>query len=219
MKEVNASSFIEAWKVFIKIEREKILNNYFKPKNRTKAVIGNNKRTKTESPLGNALLSYFNENEKEECEYRTEEYSIDLVVAKKENFTHRDLKTNEELGKDKGFYPYLYEIIIESENYKKRTWEEMIKLTRYKAKLKVLITYADAIAGGKDPDKDVKNTISNNFKKAIEFANSDFLENKETKYILIIGQRENNGNARNIINWNIHIYNTKGENENSIKIK
>jgi len=82
MKEITTKNFIDAWKEFVTKNEKKLILNFTEKITRTEAIIGRSRRSLTKSPFGNFITEYFNN----EIEYRTEESSIDLVIAGKNKF-------------------------------------------------------------------------------------------------------------------------------------
>ncbi len=76
-------------------------------------------------------------------------------------------------------------ILIEHENNILLAYEEMIKLTYVKAKLKVIISY--------DRWNDIefaKERLSNNLKQIVYQANQRITESLSTEYLIIVGQNK-----------------------------
>ena len=92
------------------------------------------------------------------------------------------------------FYPNVYDIILEHENDVNKSWEEMFKLTRFRARLKVLITYLEF----KVDSSEQMERLRNNFKEIIQLSNQDYEPNEE--YILIAGERYE-VNKKDMLRW------------------
>lgn len=128
-------------------------------------------------------------NGEEKLRYRAEDAKIDLALGK-DNFKGlKKISSNVELNNDECFYPKVYEVIVEHENNIDTAWQEMIKLTSFRAKLKVLITYNYAEEVDQEYHKHIK-SLEENFQKIIEQTNQVLPEPPDTEYLLIIGQRK-----------------------------
>ena len=199
LHDIKAEHFKNAWLDFAK--SKELYLQWDKP-NWTEKVIGKRGSSKKDSPLGNYLIEYFNALHEIKLEDLTESYKIDLVFARPRNFKISDI-----YGKKlpiEEFYPCSYDIIVEHENEIKTCWEEMAKLTHFRAKLKVLIIYLDDRKDNYE-NQQCLNTIIGNFKKIVNQANYAFPENKATEYLLIIRSREAEINKH--IKWDYIIVN------------
>lgn len=184
IKEINAKNFIEAWRRFAAEHQPILLKTIRNTKEMTPKVVGKSIRSSKDSPLGDFLHDFFDES----IIYRTEEYKIDLVFAKPDNFSRTDIITDIN-NESSGFYPVNYEILIEHEYRRSKCWEEMTKLTYYKARLKVLITYLNAKTGDNDPDSQTRDALVKDFSNIIASSNKYLPENPQTEYVFILGQR------------------------------
>jgi hypothetical protein len=130
--------------------------------------------------------------------YRPEEYSIDFVFTYGNHF--KDIANvssdHEELSFDQRFYPPVYDVIFEHENDIESCWKEMIKLTRFRAKLKVLVTYNWSPSHSRY--EIIKKSTVTNFRNIIMQADKKFPENPDTEYLLIIGERNQENDK---VNW------------------
>jgi hypothetical protein len=97
--------------------------------------------------------------------------------------------------------PIGIEVVIEHENDYRLAFEEIMKLTSIKGKLKVLMTYPKNL--------EAESAIYEKFREGIIQANNWMKENVETKYLLICGYKEDR-----LIVWNFFSFNIDGENEN-----
>jgi len=203
---MKATEFIIKWKKFIKEKKDEVKMNTGKDRfigkyqddtSWTKFILGGSKCTSTESPMGNAIVD-------KGLYYRTEDAKIDIAFGK-DNFKVLNIKNKNEknIKIDDSFYPKVYEIIVEHENKIDDCWREMAKLTSFRAKLKVLITYnwGEEKDKRKDYSKNIENTAKN-FGKIIKQTNKVFPENPDTEYLLIIGQRKEEE-----VFWHYYIYN------------
>jgi len=207
---INAEAFIKLWDEFAGklTENGNWLNKWDNNKEWTEAIVGRDVAEEEQSPLGNAIVTYFNEK----LRYRKEEWKVDLVLAKAQDFENLKDLNDKEMPLD-WFYPKNYEILIEHENNIESCWEEMAKLTYLRARLKVLITYnydysAKDIEEGKD--KESVKILVGNFKRIIEQTNKTNPENPDTEYVLIVGQKTTENNSANLV-WYKYAFNANGE--------
>lgn len=81
-------------------------------------------------------------------------------------------------------YPVGYPLLLECENDTAMAYQEMVKLTYYRAPLKVLVCYD---YGSKSRWGYAKERLIKNFHEIIHQTNEWFPENPQTEYLLIIG--------------------------------
>ena len=181
--EINVKRFLEAWKSlvsdYVHPDGEFVkdfLKKYNKDKEWTKFLLGKQEYGK-DSPLGNHLISYFNN----QIGCRKEYNKLDLILAKPEFFEFESI-LNTPKKENYGFYPKIFEIIIEHENNIEGCWQEMAKLAAIRAKLKVLITYNKAQKDGKNY-ADVLESIQQNFAAIIQQSNEELPEIEKTQYL------------------------------------
>lgn len=194
----NHQSFINHWNEFSECH---INNIYSKAKEYyrgddlwTNFLIGNKKSGNKGSPFGDFLISKI-----QGLEYRKEDAGIDLTFTQSRNFDQVF-----GLGKpDNHFtdHPTNYLIYLEHENNVHDCWREMIKLTLYKSKLKVLVTY-------NDKRDEVFDVLNKNFQSISEQTNLFFPENTSTEYLLIV---ENWNYEINQVTWKYFAYNFAGK--------
>lgn len=182
------------------------IKNYTENKTWTKLILGSAHRTATDSPFGN-----FTCESKSNLEYRTEEFKIDLVFSKIQppKTDLFDIRSEQKLNANKDYYPRTYEIIVEHENDVNLCWEEMYKLTRIRAKLKVLVTYLNYNIN----DSLQLNLLTKNFSKIVKECNEEIIVNGE-EYLLIAAKRHK-VNDKNIIDWNYISFSSTGEPQGS----
>jgi len=207
---MKAEKFIDVWKEFI--SGDDFLNGETwqaawnsKGDLWTRLVIGEAHASEKDSPLGDHLVEDLGGS----WRYRTEEWKVDLVVAKKDS--NWGTPTGwENWEKDwKGlFWPSTYEILVEHEGEYWKSYEEMAKLILLRSKLKVLITYTKD-AGHEDSNSLISKTRSQ-FETMLEAAWREFPENAETEYLLIIGQLDETG-ASAKANWYCSIFSPRGK--------
>jgi hypothetical protein len=208
---MKATQFISKWKDLIKDLKDntEFLKCYRDDTSWTELVLGDGKKNgerererevednnpmTDKSRLGAVVI------DDNSLRYRKEDAKIDLVFGK-ENFII-DVKNSNKIN-NSCFYPKVYEIIVEHENNIATAWQEMVKLTTFRAKLKVLITYnwGEDENDKKDYSKNIE-TTAQNFGNIIKQTNEVFPENPDTEYLLIIGQRK----VENVF-WHYFIYN------------
>jgi hypothetical protein len=197
---ITARKFIAAFKKFLASDSEKpgesvsaSLLKDFSGNSRSKIILGNQKYGKV-SPLGNSLEKTFNNR----IECRTEYDKLDLILATPDHIDQ---------SKNHGFYPKSFDMIIEHENNYKRCWQEMIRLTSIKAKLKVLITYNNP-ADENQKHTEIVDLLNTNFAQIIKQSNWDYPENRHTQYLLIIGQKDY-AEPKNLT-WKFYAYDYEG---------
>lgn len=184
---INPREFADCWNEFLTKKNmtggisEHIKDTYLDNKKWTSKIIGTAARSSSGSPIGDYIRK-----KATNLEYRTEENKLDLVFSEKNsNIVVQDIECEgKNVNLDKQYYPKVYEIILEHENKSTSCWEEMVKLTRLRAKLKVLITYLDYKVVGDSQ----RNILIQNFSMIIESCNEKILINDES-YLLIVCQR------------------------------
>ncbi len=203
----TARKFMEMWGDFTKEQiAPRWRKEYVNPTKRTMLILGNKKSKINEgSHLGQFILKHFKDSK---FRYRKEDGLFDLTVAPIKSFKnvmsqHILAKERELVIEHQHFYPTYYELLIEVENDVERCYEEMTKLVYAKSKLKVLITYN----WNTEQDQDyhyVNKILRNNFSEIIRQSNTNFPENKETQYMLIVFQRKDDK-----LFWNNWVFTSK----------
>ena len=130
-----------------------------------------------------------------QLEYR----KIDAVVFSKETFKKINYFDNSGCIADTEIHVGI-EIAFEHENNFETAFEEIIKLTELRAKLKVLVTYPNTTQA--------EIALVEKFSKGIKQANEWFRENSESQYLLICGPK-----IKEEIEWTYYKFNTEGTNE------
>lgn len=185
-KTLDMDSFIACWKSFTEDKKTELLSNYDSSE-WTKFIVGEKRSTLDGSPFGKYFVDYFGK----EYAYRKEDGLVDLSIFKINEFVKDVYKIAKGTNGEKNSlenYPKDYDLLFEHENDPSKAYEEMCKLTYFRAYLKVLVTYIWDPKG----DEMWTNTherLSKNFKTIIKQANQRYPENVETSYILITGQR------------------------------
>ncbi len=187
IRELNPDTFIDCWKEFVKNNKDVLLKNYDSP-DWTKLVIGADKSTVNEgSPFGDHFLNHFGND----YQYRKEDGTVDLSIYKKE-FVKDIYKISKKSHHEKinlDNCPVNYDILIEHENDPSKCYEEMYKLTYYRANLKVLVTYLWDTSTREDNWYEKHERMTDNFETIINQTNMKSPENVDTKYISIVAQR------------------------------
>jgi hypothetical protein len=196
---INAQGFFKAWKLFIEQkypdtkEGSRQLHEDWQSNSAwTKAILGSNEDINQGSPFGDWLRKYFGEP----LSYQLEFFKIDLVFSTQEKIRYINYYGDE--VEAELYWPEGMDILIEHENVIEASWEEMIKLTYFRAPLKVLITYIPDKLSGEDLEF-YKRTANNNFTQIVKRANSVLPENPSVEYLLIIGSYNPVQDTR--INW------------------
>jgi hypothetical protein len=205
---MKSKEFLDKWKLFIEENHlkgsvsSKILERYKSNKKWTRYIVGSPKRKENDSNLGKFICVH-----EPTLQYRKEEFKLDLVFS--ENNANENLikiKSGKPLNMEGTFYPNVYDIILEHENYSNKSWEEMFKLTRFRANLKVLITYLEFNVDGKKQME----ALTKNFIEIVKNSHQGFQTKEE--YVLITGERINNDNGDSI-RWNFASIQTDGTNK------
>jgi hypothetical protein len=209
---MKASEFIEHWIEFSK-ETQKY-GHWDDSKCWTINTIGMPICEKTASPLGKHIA-----DKRVDLVYGKEDKNIDLSFFKKDSFFSGIKDMNYE-ARDSSLYDYFisYEVILEHENSTENAYQEMTKLTAFKSKLKVLITYDyDDTTYDNDLFTPSAKHLISNFSSIIKQTNDFFSENPETEYLLIIGRKLTDEltieREKGKYLWKFAIYNTKGDYE------
>lgn len=200
---ISAKEFGHYWTEFIKQEiltisdwEEWYDHEY---KTWTEKTIGLPVAEEKNSPFGDFIKS------KTGLKYRKEDGLVDLTFASDNNFEGiLSLKEKPEDRRDvlrKGpekipFYPRYYSILVEHENDINKCYEEMAKLAYFRAKLKVLITYNENV-DLKDDYMYLEEIAVQNFSEIKQQSNENFPENKNTEYLLLVGQKR-----KDTLTWN-----------------
>ena len=192
-KELDMDSFVACWKEFVKAKNDELFDNFDKPAERTRLVLGDKSSSiDNGSPFGDHFRNYFSNK----YSYRKEDGSVDLSIYKSEFIENvSDMKIEEKVSnitQDKlNNFPKVYSVLLEQENVIERAYEEMHKLTYFRANLKVLVTYIWNPSKTGDKWAYAHDRICKNFESILKQTNDIFPENGETDYILVTGQKVN----------------------------
>ncbi|MBI2729663.1 MAG: hypothetical protein HYX40_02730 [Sphingobacteriales bacterium] len=190
---MDANAFIKIWNEFsidFEDKNPNWLQAYANDNDWTNLFLGGKKSSSTNSPIGNY---FFSKNNK--LRYRTEDGSFDIAFSYLENYN---------LDID-GFYPPMYDVIIEVENQQGRAWQEMTKLIWVRSPLKVLVIY-NWHPNDKTQWQKENIMLSETFKGIIKQSNQAFAENPSTEYLLIIGNNE-----KERLNWKHFKFDNAGQ--------
>lgn len=202
---LNADIFIESWKQFSEefiSKNSDWLTLYENNTDWSVRFLGGKRSCSESSPIGNFFKQKFSG-----LRYRTEDGSFDLAFSLSPNYSKLSYlyKGDIDFFDVDGFYPTMYDVIIEVENDCKCAWQEMTKLSWVRSPLKVLITYnwhpCDALIWEAET-KMLVDTFSN----IIHQSNQTFKDNSQTEYLLIIGN-----NADSKLNWTYHKFDSDGQ--------
>lgn len=204
---MNAKDFSVYWIEFISqncISKSNWLKYYNDSHLWTEITIGLKYSEEINSPFGDFIKNVSG------LEYRKEDGLTDLSFSENNFFNkiyslHNSESERKEVIPKNAFYPKYYDILVEHENNIYLCYQEMIKLTYNRARLKVLITYNGNVDDTSDY-KYVNAIIIKNFNTIIRQATEKYSENRDTEYLLIVGQL-NNGN----LDWNLNIFDYKGD--------
>lgn len=187
-EKVSANSFIQLWKEFTEVIAKDVnIKEALKTeKGVTHLIVGEKRTEKENSTLGDFIVEFYKGMK---LSYIKEDALFDLSVYYNETF--QDLLSydvDESAKKLREDILTTNAILIEHENNILMSYEEMIKLTYVKARLKVIITYDrwnDGIFA--------KMRLSKNLHQIVSQANKLIPEYELTEYLIIIGQ--NNGDS------------------------
>jgi hypothetical protein len=152
-------------------------------------ILGTKRSSSKTSPIGEFFRRHF-----DKLRYRTEDGLYDLTMSLSNNFTDiPTLDRNYNLiafqPKTEEYYPTIYDILLEHENEIYYSWHEIAKLGYVRGLLKVLVTY--------NSDNLTKQQIANEcammvktFSTVIKQCNSNFSDNSQTEYLLLVGRQE-----------------------------
>lgn len=206
---IKAIDFIKIWTEFIiKITSDSNWVDYYSNNKKWSEFIMGEKNNIQNSPFGNFASNKY------EFRYRKEDGLTDLSISSTKNFN--EIKSlhetnNLDVIKQDFYYPRYYDILIEHENNIYFCYQEMIKLTYSKAKLKVLITYNENSVEDENYMY-IQRQVVSNFSSVIKQANSNLTESESTKYLLLIGQKNDKK-----LNFSNFIFDINGSLTNTIK--
>ena len=155
------------------------------------------------SPLGN----YFKAQLGESFGYRSEDGLVDLSffdTSKSFRFSTLDndwkAQTFERVD-----YPVSYLALIEHENKIYTSWQEIAKLSCFRAPLKVLITYYSSdLLTPEEKDKEL-GMLRSSFHQVLSQASAAFSENNTTEYLLIVGDK-----IEHALQWDYLVFDAGG---------
>lgn len=207
MPKINAEIFIECWKQFSEhfiFSNPDWLKIYENNTEWSIRLLGGKRSCSESSPIG-----IFFETKFEGLRYRTEDGSFDLAFSLEGNYKQLSYLTKSGIGfyNVDGYYPTMYDVIIEVENDCRCAWQEMTKLTWVRSPLKVLITYNRHQFDTSIWQTETKMLVDT-FSNIIHQSNQAFKDNSETEYLLIIG---NNADCK--LNWKYHKFDSDGQRE------
>jgi hypothetical protein len=170
----------------------------------TKITIGSKCSEEINSPFGDFLKNVSG------LRYRKEDGLTDLAFAENNFFNkvyslHKAESERKEVLPQNAFCPKYYDILVEHENSIYLCYQEMIKFTYIRARLKVLITYNENVDDCSDY-RYANDILFKNFNTIIRQATERCPENIDTEYLLIIGQLNNEN-----LNWSFYIFDYKGD--------
>jgi hypothetical protein len=191
---LDLDEFIECWKLFVKQNEPAFLEKFDSRTDRTQLIIGNDSSSvNTGSPFGDFFREFFGEK----YFYRKEDGSVDLSIYENDFLRGiMDMNTEDKVSviskETLNYFPKYYNVLIEQENTIEKAYEEMYKLTYFRANLKVLITYIWNPSKSGDLWTYAHDRLSKNFESIIKQTNESYPENGETDYVLITGQKIDN---------------------------
>ncbi|MEQ8878898.1 MAG: hypothetical protein RLQ12_04655 [Cyclobacteriaceae bacterium] len=204
--EITASEFISTWEAFMtfKIQTHDWKTHWHSNTEWSKMILGGKKSSYEKSPIGQFFKDKYGEKN---LRFRSEDGSVDLTLFDPSSvleFTRLD--KNWDFNTDKREdYPSYYLAIIEHENQLYSAWEEVAKLTYYRSRLKVLITYNSNNLSVDKRNLEIK-MMESSLKDVISKSNKTFPEHASTEYLLIMGAKDGDQ-----LIWNYRIFDTNGE--------
>jgi hypothetical protein len=189
---MTALDFKHLWHAFSNeeiITCSKWEDNWRSDKAWTKFILGPKISSGKNSRLGTYLINKLGS----EVGYRTEDGLVDLsLFIANQNYAVRTLGTNWELiePEEKEAYPVEYLALVEIENSTYLAWQEMVKLTEFRAPLKVLVTYISNSNYSANQKRLEVNMLCRNFSSVLTQAHTAYPENPATEYLLIVGDIE-----------------------------
>ncbi|MBS0646119.1 MAG: hypothetical protein JSR97_05960 [Verrucomicrobia bacterium] len=199
MTRINADIFISSWVEFSqKFTTENLdwLELYESNHCWSEKFLGGKRSSSDNSPIGKFFADKF-----QGLRYRMEDGSFDLAFSFADNYKKIPYLNRNEISNfdlENQFYPSSYDILLEIENECVCAWQEMTKLTWARCPLKVLVTYNNKWSNENE-------MLAQSFTTIISQSNTDFKDNQETEYLLIIGN-----NADKKLNWTFYKFDSNG---------
>ena len=202
---ISANDFITVWKDFIdsKMKEKKWEEAWNTNNDWSKFVLKTKSSTSKDSPIGDAISARW-----PFLGYRTEDGSIDLsfFIHEQSSFNFQKLGSNWEFEElEKKGYPCFYPILLEHENDIYSSYHEVAKLTYYRARLKVLVTYHSGDNLTPDKRKKEIDMLKENFRRFLSQSHRFFPENQLVEYLLIVG-----GMVKGALAWTYVTFDTQG---------
>ena len=191
MKVITADIFLKHWLDFSQALTSSgdWLNHWQSSTAWSNYILGTKRSSSNKSPIGEFFHKQF-----DKLRYRTEDGLYDLTMSLSGNFTDiptldRDYNLILFQPKPEEYYPTIYDILLEHENEVYYSWHEIAKLGYVRGLLKVLVTY--------NSDNLTQQQIANEcemmvktFSTVIKQCNSNFSDNSQTEYLLLVGRQE-----------------------------
>ncbi|MBV6641044.1 MAG: hypothetical protein KI791_10005 [Cyclobacteriaceae bacterium] len=204
--EITASEFISTWKAFMtfKTQTPDWKDHWNSNTDWSNFILGGKKSSNKTSPIGQFFQNKYGE---QNLGFRSEDGLVDLTLFDKSDALEFELLDKnwkpEKIRRPD--YPCHYQVLIEHENNIYTAWEEIAKLTYYRARLKVLITYISDDLPIDKRNLEIK-MMESSLKDVISKSNRIFPEHTSTEYLLIIGAKD-----RDQLVWNYRTFDTKGD--------
>lgn len=153
-------------------------------------ILGTKRSSSESSPVGEYFRKHF-----DKLRYRTEDGLYDLTMALGDNYKSiptldKDYQLTTFDSNEKDYYPAVYDVLFEHENEIYYSWHEVAKLAYVRGLLKVLVTYnSDNLV--EQQIKSENEMMIKTFTTIIEQSNSNFADNNQTEYLLLIGRQAN----------------------------
>jgi hypothetical protein len=193
MKVITADIFLNHWFAFSNELTANVgwLKHWQSSTAWSNYILGTKRSSNDSSPIGEYFSKIF-----DKLRYRTEDGLYDLTMALGNNYKSiPTLDKNYQLttfdSNEKDYYPAIYDVLLEHENQIYYSWHEVAKLAWVRGFLKVLVTYnsdnLDELQIRSENQMMIKT-----FTTIIQQSNTDFADNNQTEYLLLIGRQESN---------------------------
>ena len=191
MKLITADIFIKHWLDFSQAITSSgdWLNHWQSSTAWSNYILGTKCSSSDKSPIGEFFRKHF-----DTLRYRTEDGLYDLTMSLSGNFTDiptldRDYNFISFQPKSEEYYPAIYDILLEHENEIYYSWHEIAKLGCVRGRLKVLVTYNSDNLTQQQMANECEMMVKT-FSTVIKQGNSNFSDNPQTEYLLLVGRQE-----------------------------
>lgn len=205
---ISATEFFKTWVDYIEhvsVDSKGTWRNAWDSNSEwSKLILGGKKSSNQTSPLG----QFFQKKYGESLGFRSEDGLVDLSL-----FDEDSLIEIQQLDKNWGFetfekenYPTSYLALIEHENDIYTAWQEIAKLSYFRAPLKVIITYYSDSANSEEKRSKEFEMITTTLREVLKATWDSFKEVSTTEYLLIVG-----GLVNEQLKWRNVIFEANGK--------